>query len=101
MFANGEQNATQIDDTGPVELERFHRGSSRGRNANNEREILVPAKMVNPFVPTGMEQKYGFAIGWVGGLGLVVLMIVATLTGERQIVRNRRSSPAARHDMFR
>jgi hypothetical protein len=82
-----------------IEQERINRrGSSRGET-NDESKVVAPCEVCVPTVMAWMIQRHEPAAGWVARLHLVVLVIVAALTGQREVV-GRRPTFGARQNVL-
>jgi hypothetical protein len=51
VLADLVQNAPQIDEAGPVQSQRRHRGASRGGQPKYQRVIVAPGEVTQPSLP--------------------------------------------------
>ncbi|GEM_PF-1705291 len=83
MLTSRVEQATEIDQLLPVQLQGVDRGTADRRETDDEFERLVPREMVTSHISAGKE-KWDELIGrGINGLGAVVFVIVAALTGQR------------------
>lgn len=100
MFVKSEQHAAQIDDFLAVELQRGHCGAP-GRSESDDLQIIgAPGEMLTPLLATWMKQGKEFPGERIARPGLCMFVIVAALTGERQVARGRPPAALFRHNVF-
>src|SRR5260370_808006 len=86
MFAGGKENPPQIHQTWTIEAQCFHSRPAAWSQADNERAVLIPGKMIAPDLLPRMEQRHRLAADRVGRPCVFVFVIIATLAGKRQIL---------------
>lgn len=100
MFTNRVEHATQIDQSWTIEMEHVDGHSTDRRQAQDQRKIFIPGKMVIPAVLTRMKEGTGRTRDWLGGNDASSLVLVAALTAECQVLRCSRSPETTRQNMI-
>lgn len=81
-----------------VELQGFHGGASDGSDSNNAHAVRTPAE-VSPLVLARMKEARTFPCLGVKGGGLRLLVMVAEVAGEAEVVEVIRAALTAREDV--
>jgi len=83
-----------------VELEGLDGAAARLSQANNDGEIFIPGEMVTPALPARMVNRDDRSANRIRSMRVIIFMIVAALTGQRQILRLACSTLAFRKDVL-
>lgn len=100
MFPYSIQNSPEVDQPGFIELERFDCGATCGRQTDDERAILIPRKMIGPGFSPRIIQRRCFTRYRINTANFGVLVVVATLTRQCQIIERVLPIQAFGDDMF-
>jgi hypothetical protein len=100
VFTKGNKNAAQIDNLGAIESQRSHGGPSSRREADDFQVVRTPGEVFKPLLPARMKQRHKFVCKRIAGFDLDVFVVVATLTGEREIVGDGFAAMMFRDDML-
>ncbi len=86
------QYAPQIDQAGTIQPQCVYRCATARSPADNVCAIVAPSEMLAPTLAARTEKRDAFLCFWIGGMGLGVLVRVASQTGPGEILQNRRSA---------
>lgn len=86
MFPDGIENFAQIDHADAIQLQSEKGRAACRRQADDEREVPIPGEMLVPILAARMKKRDVLFGQWINSFSLDVLMIVAALTGQRQII---------------
>lgn len=100
MFTQCVENPPQIDETGSVHLQGFHSGPPCRGGANDDRIVGTPPEMFLPSLLSGMIERRYCLLDGVKGFALGVLVAVAALTSQRQILQGICPSVTDGNDML-
>jgi hypothetical protein len=100
MLSNGKQDVAQVHQSGTIQLQRFNRGAAGGRQSDNPRTILIPSEMIIPLLLSRVEQRGRLAGARIDSRLFVILVIVASLAGQREIIEAGFAARAFRFDVF-
>ena len=85
MFPQERHGLPQVHDACAIQVQCFNGCASRGREADQERVIIIPFKVFVPLIAARMEKRSDDSSGWVGRGDAIVFDVIATLAGQRQI----------------
>lgn len=88
MLVESYQHAAQVDDLFAIELQCHDRSTSGRGDADDLQVIITPGEVRKPMMPARVKQRHDAARERIAGLDLDVLMVVATLTSEGEILRD-------------
>lgn len=94
------ENPTQVDHAGAVQLQSLHRDSPHRREPHDEDELGTPRKVLLPAIRAWMIEPHGLSARWISSSRLIVLVVVAALAGEREVIDCRRSPSDLRDDVL-
>lgn len=101
MFTRGVQQFSQIDELGSIQLKGLDRSASRGGQSQDVLKLLIPSKVRLPLLVTWMKKLRALTGEGVSCVGFGVLVIVTSLTCEREILKRCGTSLAARDDVIK
>jgi len=93
MFADAKQQTTQIHDASAVKQQGGDRHTASRGEANHDQQISAPGKVVAPAVAAWVVQRDDQPAHRVICLGVIVLMVVAALAGQREVLERSGSPP--------
>lgn len=79
MLPKSSENLSQVDDTGPIELQLGDGSAPGRRKANHAQSVLAPLEVSFPTISTWMEKRSQNASRRVGCLGTDVFVVVTAL----------------------
>jgi hypothetical protein len=97
MLSASEKRSPQVYKSRTVEPKRLNRCSPLGRQTDDPCKVVTPDEMLAPSVAPWMKERNDLTTHGIDRVRLGVLMIVAALTGECQIVQAL-VSPSLRRD---
>lgn len=100
MFPGGVKRFAQINHAGTIQPQSRQGGATSRRHADDEREIPIPGEMFVPWLKTGMKQRDELFGQRINRFNFDVLVAVATLAGQGQVVSRRRAAFFQRDDVF-
>ena len=100
MLSTLEERSPKIDQSRAVELEGLHGGPAGGREADDPDGVMTPDEVIEPPVASRVEEGDDLTRYGIDRLGLDVLVIVAALTGQRQVVPSLPSSSLGWNDVL-
>jgi hypothetical protein len=86
MLAAIAQNLAQIDHPFAIDPQKFYRRAARRRDAQHQRCSVTPGKMRCPLHLSRMIQGHELICHGIDRLGLVVFVVITTLTGQCQVI---------------
>jgi hypothetical protein len=95
MHPSRVENAAKIDQAGAIEVQGFDRGSAGWRKTHDQRTVVIPGEMFPPQLLARMKQGDGFASNRIEAMGLAVLVTVASLARQSQVLQACRTILAA------
>lgn len=101
MLTIQAQNAAEVDYAGAVHLESNHSRAARWCPAEDHLEILAPIKMVFSLLAARVVERNDVTASRVQTLRASELMVVAGLTGKRQIFQPVCPAVMTGENMFR
>lgn len=100
VFSHRIKYTPQIDQALSVQSQCFHCSASCGSQSNDKSKVFIPGKVVTPPLLPWMVQRHEIASNRIVSFDFGVLMIVASLASECQIVQRRPTALRARDDVF-
>lgn len=100
MFSPSSKITPKIDESLTIQLQCFDRRASYRRYTNESSEIGIPREMLVPLLPSGMKQRHQFSALRIKSFDLVCFVIIATLTGKREIFQFVAATTFGRDDVF-
>ena len=100
MGAGVREDSSEIHQSGTVQPQFLNGGTAGRRQAENERVVFIPCKVIGPAIGARMEQGMHFTGDRIDGLDTGVLPVIAPLAGQRQIGELRRSAARPWNNVF-
>jgi len=100
MFVKCAQDAAQVDDFRAIELQRRYSCASGRCDAKDFQVVGAQCEMLCPLMTARMKQRRQLSGQRVARFDLCMLVLVATLTSQRQIVFNGLATAFARRNVF-
>lgn len=100
MLAGRREDPPEVDHLRAIEMERLHGGPTGRREPDDEARVLVPGEMIAPPLTARVEQRGGPAGRRIRPLDMIILMMIASLARQGQVILGRGAAPAARDDVL-
>jgi hypothetical protein len=100
MFANRIEKPKQVDQFLPIKEKCCRCRATGWREPDDQHEVVAPREMCVPAITTWMIQWHDLAAHWIRCLNLVILVIIAALTGKRQVLQRCRADLGAWNDVL-
>jgi len=78
MDARQVQHAPQIGQRCAIELQGSYRGTTAWRDSKKLREVIVPRKMLGPFLATRVKQRYDLVSFGIYCLGFLCFVSITS-----------------------
>jgi hypothetical protein len=100
MFAGFEQYPAEMDQTFAIQKQCLDGRPACRSEAEDPREVMTPDEVIPPPLAPGMKQRRRLSCAGIEILYLVVLVVVATLAGQSEILKLVVSSRLERDDVL-
>lgn len=100
VFAEGGKDAAEIDHLSAVESQRRDGGASCRGETDHFHVVVIPGEMLCPVLSAGMKERDEFMSQRIAGFEFGVFVVVAALTGEREIADGGRAASMPGDDVF-
>lgn len=100
MFTHGKKNFAQSNDATAIQTQRVDRCATNGRKANHVRKLVAPSEMRAPGIPPRVIEWNPCTRYWITRVDFIVFVIVASLTGQREIIEIIRATTNFGDDML-
>jgi hypothetical protein len=100
MFADKQQELPLIDNACSIQVQLRNGGSANRGQANHQSVVITPGEMLVPVVISRVKKRDGFPCEWINRVCLVVLEIVTSLAGPRQVLRGAFAAGSQRNDVL-
>ncbi len=92
MLPRAAEEPSEIHHLRSVEMQRHDGGASGGAHAHEKGEVVTPGEVIPPALMARMVKRNHLAARRIAPRDLIVLVIIAALTREREVVGRRRST---------